>query len=116
MRLNEVYKGVALFLDDERHPPRDGYDWKIVTNFDQAVKYITERGVPNYMSFDHDLGEDSKTGYEFVKWLVEADMDSGGKLIPSDFSYYVHSQNPIGAANIRGYLSSYLDVKRKGEL
>ena len=109
--MSEIDKGQALFLDDERYPPKNGYEWIILRTFDEATNYVTRYGMPPYASFDHDLGENSKTGYEFVKWLVEYDLDSGNTIIPSEFTYYVHSQNPVGAANIRGYLDSYLDMR-----
>ena len=112
MRLSEIDKGPALFLDDEREPPMDGHKWVLVRSFDQAKRYVESHGMPPYASFDHDLG-DGQTGYDFIKWLVEHDMEKN--VIKENFDYYVHSQNPIGVANIRGYLSNYLEVKNGKE-
>ena len=71
----------------------------------------------DYISFDHDLGDedDGETGYDYAKRLVEMDMDTDFPKykFPDDFSFYVHSQNPIGKANIEGLLNGYL--KHKGE-
>ena len=97
-----------LFIDDERFPIDDS--WVIVRSYDAAISYIKEHGMPGFISFDHDLGDNSLTGYDVAKWLVEADLD-GIILINKDFPYYVHSANPIGAANIRGLLDSYLSTK-----
>ena len=47
------------------------------------------------------------TGFDFAKWLVEMDMDNIYKF-PENFSFHVHSANPVGKANIEGYLNNYL--------
>lgn len=72
---------------------------------------LAELGVPYFISFDHDLGPDIPTGMDIAKALVEMDMD--GKIdMNSEFTFYVHSQNSVGAVNIQSYLSNYLKVKR----
>lgn len=105
-----------LFLDDERFPPNDGREWVIARNGMEATYAIAERGCyPSYISFDHDLGDedDGETGYDYAKRLVEMDMDTDFPKykFSDDFSFYVHSQNPIGKANIEGLLNNYLKVK-----
>jgi len=94
-----------LFLDDERDPPSDGQEWIVVRTFDAAIAYVAANGMPGFISFDHDLGEE-KTGYDFAKWLVDWLEENH---IPPEFDYYVHSQNPVGAANIESYLDGYYD-------
>lgn len=94
-----------LYLDDERTPKTD-QDWIIVRSFAEAVAYVAENGIPEYISFDHDLGLE-ESGYDFAKWLVEQELD-GHHMFPDEFEYNVHSANPIGAANIVGILDSYL--------
>jgi len=97
-----------LFIDDLRMPTyihENNNDWDIVTNYYDAVKYIKENGIPNIISFDHDLGE-GKTAYDFVKWLV-FEYDNG-KRFPNDFNFMIHSANPVGAENIRCLLNNYL--------
>jgi hypothetical protein len=115
-----------LFIDDERLPshvkwvtlPRG--PWVVVRNYDHFVKYITQHGLPSFVSFDHDLGLEhyaqgfagtaptyenykEKTGYECAKWLVEHCIQHN-----YDFpEYQVHSMNPIGGKNIRSYIESY---------
>lgn len=92
-----------LFLDDERWPPKDGRVWVIRRDFESAKEAIIERGLPAFISFDHDLG-DGPTGYDFSHWLVEYMLDNNLKF---NFDFYVHSQNPIGAENIRNLLTNF---------
>lgn len=98
----------SLYLDDERTPKTDR-NWVIARAFDEALLYVEQNGIPEYISFDHDLGEE-KTGYDFAKWIVEQDLD-GTYCIPANFAFNVHSANGPGAANIRGLLDSYLVAK-----
>ncbi len=95
-----------LFLDDERMPPGDSSGWIIARTSAQAIEQCMD-GCPLYISFDHDLGDDD-TAMPFVRWLVDMDLDTPG-FIPANFSFYVHSQNPIGRENIEKYLTGYLN-------
>lgn len=45
---------IKLFLDDVRNPPDD--TWVVVRSYDEFVNYIEKEGVPDFISFDHDLG------------------------------------------------------------
>lgn len=120
-----------LFIDDERNledvtwapwQVREKYrneEWVIARSYGDAMIEILNRGFPKFVSFDHDLGDETKyTGYDVAKQLVENDIISGDKksrrgyVFPPDFSFYVHSQNPVGKANIEAYLNNYL--KHKG--
>ena len=87
-----------LFLDDIRNP-KEVYEytfrylylekeWKVVKNYDEFVETIQVNGIPNIISFDHDLGMEhyihqytkpeeipydqytEKTGYDCAKWLI----------------------------------------------
>lgn len=121
-----------LFLDDLRVPGDvtwvkiPSVEWHIVRSYDEAVLWVKNYGIPNFISFDHDLGwekldtnengiivvtdpDKEKSGYDFAKWLVEYDLYTGH--MPSDFAFTVHSMNPVGAKNITGYLNSYLAQK-----
>lgn len=100
-----------LYLDDERNPKGEG--WTIVRDFDSFVQIILEKGLPESISFDHDLGEDSLSGYEASKWLIDYGLDNN---IPvEDIVIQVHSANPVGAANIRGIWKSYEKFKQTEE-
>lgn len=104
-----------LFLDDVRdlhsvYPDADSMDWVICRTYDDAVADIADLGFPEFVSFDHDLGEESfGSGFDFAKHLVEVDLDF--EVMPDNFAYAVHSANPVGAENIRGLLDNYLTKK-----
>lgn len=108
----------SLFIDDERFPPDDGQAWQIARNLTEVASLISELGPPNYISFDHDLGDKEPTGYDIAKKFVDGDLGqlagtefAGG--LPETFVFYVHSQNPVGARNIRALLESYLRFRER---
>jgi hypothetical protein len=136
-------KNNKLFLDDVRSP-KDAIglvpnhfnkfyfenDWDIVRNYDQFVDYIESNGLPEFISFDHDLGDTAmeeyfngvvihgridysniteKTGLDCAKFLAEYCLDEN-KPLPQ---YLVHSANPVGKKNIEGFLNNlkkYLNI------
>lgn len=136
-----------LFLDDERYPNQcasymkkkigskselySETDWVIVRNFDEFVKTIWRRGMPDIISFDHDLAEEhyiyfailssggkkqateneykkiyqklqNKTGYDCARWLVKFCANSRQDLPIC----LVHSKNIVGSEYIDDVLSS----------
>jgi hypothetical protein len=99
-----------LFLDDVREIPKDGNDWVLVKTFEEFKNWIKSNGVPEVISFDHDLGMCQKSGMDAAKWLVEQDLTCNA-FIPENFRFFVHSANPCGRANIQGLLENYLDVR-----
>lgn len=99
-----------LFLDDERDPPNDGREWSVARSVDEALVLLGSFHCPTFISFDHDLGEDVPDGYDFAKALVYLDQKTKW-YIPRDFTFYVHSQNPVGGTNIHAYLTQYLRVR-----
>lgn len=105
----------SLFIDDERYPPRnDGRNWIIARDFLDVSLCLRRNGMPGFVSFDHDLGENKRTGHDIVKLLIELDMsDDEQYKIPQGFEYYVHSQNVPGKANIEGLLESYLKHRNR---
>lgn len=93
-------------------PSTDGMQNAVVArSFEDAVHYVEQHGPMSFVSFDHDLGDQVPSGYDFAKWLVETDMDHGGEFLPRDFAFNVHSANGPGASNISGLLRRYLDFK-----
>jgi hypothetical protein len=102
-----------LFLDDVRtiemvYDKSEEEDFDIVRTYDAFVKYIKENGLPNFISFDNDLGlgkdgNIAQDGYAAAKWLV---YDSGLNL--SSLEFKVHSANPVAADQIRGLLNNYI--------
>lgn len=102
-----------LFLDDERQPvPPFWYqgDCKIARNSDEAEALVEQFGMPEFISFDHDL-KAIKTGHYFARWLIEKEMN-GELRFPDNFTYAVHSMNPVGAENIRRLMDNYFEKGR----
>lgn len=93
-----------LFIDDERFPIKD--DWMIARTSEEAVQTVLDKGFPSEISFDHDLGGDD-TAIWFILWLYN-EVPAGNVKIPSYFKYSIHSQNPIGVANIKSKMDQLL--------
>lgn len=121
-----------LYLDDFRNPIDSAYyrgeaiyaheEWEVVRNYDEFVKIIQEKGLPEIISFDHDLADEhygmhdhidemeysayqEKTGYDCAKWLINYCIDNNKKL-PA--TILIHSMNPAGSQNIKSLFESYL--------
>lgn len=125
---------IRLYLDDVRTPIDLNNEWvwgipqwEIVRSYDEFIAHIQRNGLDGYevISLDHDLGDTArkeyynnvspnytldynnikeKTGLDCAKWLVAESMKTG---IPLP-QIYTHSANPIGSANIMGYINNYL--------
>jgi len=93
-------------------PPDTGMsgEWILARSFAEAVHAMSAKGLPGFVSFDHDLG-DGKDGIAVAHWMIESDMD--GNRIPQDFAFEVHSGNPVGRENIRRLLDNYLFFRAK---
>lgn len=83
-------------------------DFDIVRTYDAFIDYIKVNGLPEFVSFDNDLGLDENgevapDGYAAAKWLV---YESGLDL--KDLQFKVHSANPVAAEQIRGLLNNYI--------
>ncbi len=129
MKTNKIW----LYLDDVRIPTEG--EWEVVRNYDEFVSHIKMNGLENYevISLDHDLGEGAmveyytnvkpnyelnydripeKTGMDCARYLVAEAMN---RNIPLP-TIYVHSANPIGSANIIGYINNYFRNSRLPEV
>jgi NAD+-processing family protein with receiver domain len=93
-----------LFIDDIRNPDDDS--WVIARTSDEAIELVEQRGIPQIISFDHDLGGDD-TSMRFLGWMVSRIIEKNLTL-PREFCYTVHSMNPVGAENIRGLMENVL--------
>lgn len=93
-----------LFIDDEREPA--DCEFVIARSSAEAIDVLSKCGMPIEIAFDHDLGGED-TAMCVVHWLSEKIMD-GTLVFPRGFSFSVHSQNPIGARNVRGLLDALL--------
>ncbi len=138
--------GYSLFLDDLREPKSfwlkhinselwvlyDEKEWVVVKNYDEFVKQIHESGLPELISFDHDLADQhyapedqwhryndwakemdfkEKTGADCAQFLVDYCLDNNLELP----NYLVHSQNPSGADNIRLKLDRFRRFQLTGK-
>lgn len=97
-----------LLLDDERFPVGDG--WPIVRSVAEAIAWVEAHGMPDFVSFDNDLGPGQPEGRTFADWLIERDLDRGD--LPIGFDFYVHSQNPVAREAIEGKLRAYLRFRQ----
>lgn len=91
-----------LFLDDLRPAPNDS--WDVVRSFDEFKAYIIKHGVPDIISFDHDLGL-GPNGYDCVKWLIEKNYKIK--------EFHAHSMNPVGRENIIKLLTWWKEICNK---
>lgn len=130
-----------LFLDDVRDPWMVGdyiypfeikalyrkERWDIVRNYSEFCAFIENNGLPELISFDHDLADEhytpeeywetyeksqnyqagkqykEKTGLDCAKWLIDYIIDNKLELP----KILCHSMNPVGKDNILALFESY---------
>lgn len=133
MKSTKTNKYYHLFLDDSREPKDVKWielppvAWVVVRDYDQFVETIERDGLPQTISFDHDLADEhyaehsvahdkkmltygtirydrfaEKTGYDCAKWLAQYCVDNN---LPIPL-YYMHTLNGIGRQNIFSILES----------
>ena len=84
---------------------------------DTAMKEYFNNVSPNYTLDYNNINE--KTGYDCAKWLVNhfydknPDWEKLGRIQKKSLKFnfpsvYTHSANPIGSANIMGYVNNFL--------
>lgn len=119
----------ALYLDDVRTPTETilGYHpWEVVRNYDEFSAWITKNGIPDLISFDHDLAEEhmqdyfkqlmeegfqhpnygqykEKTGLDCARFVVDYCQQNNVSLK----TCCVHSHNPVGATNIQSFINGF---------
>lgn len=130
----------ALYLDDIRTPTDTlpGYEpWEIVRNYEEFTRWIMDNGLPDLVSFDHDLADEhmqdyydqiakigwqspsynqykERTGLDCAKFLCESfefmiSMDAPDSPHSEKFpTCVVHSHNPVGADNIKSYINGFI--------
>ena len=117
-----------IYLDDVRTPMDS--DWVVVRDFTQFCDAVSAIGITNIdvISLDHDLGPSAMseyfnnvalnykldynniselTGYDCAKWLVQYWYDTSTGAHSHFPKVYTHSANPIGSANIMGYINNF---------
>lgn len=131
----------VLFLDDRRHPTdvipghklsryhSDGLFLIWAKDVEMAKWYVEDPGLPEFVWFDHDLGEclecentgrigpcfcphcggkGGMTSMDWLNWLRDQ-TDLCQKFKP--FDYIIHSANPTGAKNIEAFMNSWYKSK-----
>lgn len=98
----EQTKKIAVWLDDKRPMPYDfGWDCDeriAVQTASEAIKVLATGNV-DLISLDHDLGDETKTGNGYqVACYIEGLAHENA--IPR-LRWAVHSQNPVGAINMK---------------
>jgi len=117
------------FLNDEGRLPKEKGTIYWVLDYNQFVSWIDKNGLPDIISFDHDLAEEhytpeyfwndydeskkfqewksgnykEHTGEICAKWLVQYCVINKLQLPKC----YVHSANPVGADFILNALKNY---------
>jgi len=120
-------KRYFLYLDDIRVPDSYKhyalYDMIFVCrSAEDAYQMILSHDWFNVhweMSLDHDLGDGQPTGYDFVKRIIEYDMNvwpstaqtgdcsSTGRKFFNRLDVTVHSMNPVGKDNMLKLIENY---------
>jgi len=107
--------------------------WVVARSYAEFVRVVEERGVPEFVSFDHDLEDEppptaagkttspfrpnaagrttspfsaGRTGADCALWLAERCV-AGNVALPD---YFIHSLNPIGQALIASILETARNV------
>ena len=108
-------KSYIIFLDDIRDP-NSNYGISTVTNRNEIIvirnsdefEAFLKNAINNHLEitqvmFDHDLGLNSKDGYECLKWMLNY-MKDNSYPIPL---VTCHSSNPVGRDNILSYYNNF---------
>ncbi len=109
-----------LFLDDVRQP----YDssWDVARSYAEFAAYVSEHGVPEVISFDHDLADEHYLALD-AESFVEASVAFTEKtgcacawllITLGQFPRLaiVHTFNPAGAHHLMKLLAPYCKVVR----
>lgn len=107
-----------MFIDDERFPSsKESPSVVIVRSSLEAIAFCQAvKSLPRRIMFDHDLGGDD-TSMRFINWMIsQLYEDNPTFTLREDFTFSVHSQNPVGANNIADIMQSLLsDYFKKSE-
>ena len=92
------YMSYYLWLDDTRQLPKPSTkEWVAAKSMHEFKHHIQTRGLPKYISFDHDLTEahyvenymDNRTGLDCIVWLIN--YVESNKLEPPQWG--IHTMN-----------------------
>ncbi len=96
---------MKIFIDDQAYTDRDGWvpkNWRRAVNFEEFKNLLEEAQKEGEtieaVSFDNDLGEGEKEGWEILQWLSE----NHPEMFRPEVSLEVHSANSEAAVRMRG--------------
>lgn len=92
-----------LWVDDLRHPPKDGNDWlwaRSVREAETAIMLYERQSSQDaiHIDLDHDAGEYAFDGGDYIevlKWLERQQLPDTG------YTFHLHTMNPVGRDNMR---------------
>jgi len=119
----------TLYLDDVRTPTEtlpNSHPWVVVRNYDDFIAHINDHGIPDVISFDHDLADEhmadyyaqvlaqnyqipnyeafkEKTGLDCARYLIRYSERTGQPIK----TCIVHSHNPVGSDNIMKEINGF---------
>lgn len=120
-----------LWLDDIKNPFVAGMDWWFTIQYlkeeyleiddeecevvwvktqSEFEKYITQNGLPDFISFDNDLGIGNGEGYSCAKFVIDYCLDHN-MYLPG---YYVHSMNSVARDNINNLFENFKEIFQNG--
>lgn len=120
-----------LWLDDIKNPFVAGMDWWFTIQYlkeeyleiddeecevvwvktqSEFEKYITQNGLPDFISFDNDLGIGNGEGYSCAKFVIDCCLDHN-MYLPG---YYVHSMNSVARDNINNLFENFKEIFQNG--
>lgn len=104
-----------MFIDDERFPADSiSKSVVIVRSSKEAIDFCNAvQSFPKNIMFDHDLGG-ADTSMKFINWMIDRLYIDEPRVfkLREDFTFSVHSQNPIGAANITATMNNIIKDQR----
>lgn len=105
-------KTEIIVIDDER--TFEGADIHF-RDCESAIDYVVNSSPDTFFNIwlDHDLGNAGDI-MGFVSFLEELAYDRHSPIFPRIGAIFVHSQNPVGAANIVRALDRFYDIRRVG--
>lgn len=114
--LDDILKPYDIFIKTIDPDYEDNKTWDIVKTYDDFVKYIEQNGLPDLISFDHDLDIDHykaenqhyinydkmkvKSGLHAAMWLKKYCKENNVQMPKCK----VHSMNKEGRKNILSVL------------
>ena len=98
------------FYDDLMRKTDIDFVW--VKNIEEFSNYILKNGLPEFVSFDHDLGKGLPKGLDCAKWLIDYCRKTNNRLP----KFYVHSANPNGQREINAILNNALTESKANKM